>query len=81
MLALQQEHQRILLKEQLIVILSRLKRLVSTHIMLLRTRFIHWTKQQIPVACGLSRPSQHAADKVIAVLILGGLHPDYQWVA
>ena len=38
-------------------------------------------QQQIPVACGLSRPSQHAADKVIAVPILGGLHHDYQWVA
>jgi len=38
-------------------------------------------QQQIPGACGLSRPSQHAADKVIAVPILGGLHHDYQWVA
>ena len=38
-------------------------------------------QQQIPVACGLPRPSRHAADKVIAVSILGGLHHDYQWVA
>jgi putative transposase len=38
-------------------------------------------QQQIPVACGLTRPSQHAADRVIAVSILGGLHHDYQWVA
>jgi putative transposase len=37
--------------------------------------------QQIPVACGVSRPTQHAADKVIAVPILGGLHHDYRRVA
>lgn len=44
MLTLQQEHQRIFLKERLILILSRLKRLVGTHVMVLRARFIHWTK-------------------------------------
>ena len=43
MLTLQQEHQRIFLKERLIVILSRLKRLIGTHVMILQARFIHWT--------------------------------------
>ncbi len=38
-------------------------------------------QQQIPVACGVSRPTQHAADKVITVPILGGLHHDYRKVA
>ena len=37
--------------------------------------------QQIPVEWGVSRATQHEADKVIAVPILGGLHNDYQWVA
>ena len=44
MLTLQQEHQRIFLKERLIVILSRLKRLIGTHVKKLQARFIHWTK-------------------------------------
>jgi len=43
-LALQQVHQRIFLKGQLMVILSRLKRLVGTPVMVLRACFIHWTK-------------------------------------
>jgi putative transposase len=38
-------------------------------------------QQQIPGTCGLSSPSQHAADKVVSVQTLGGLHHDYQWVA
>src|SRR6266851_4704653 len=37
--------------------------------------------QQLPVVCGVARPTQHAADKVIAVPILGGLHHDYRKVA
>jgi len=37
--------------------------------------------QQIPVVWGVSRPTQHAADKVIAVPILGGLHHEYRKVA
>ncbi len=44
MLTLQQEHQCIFLKEQLILILSRLKRLVGTSLDVLRVRFIDWTK-------------------------------------
>ena len=44
MLTLQQERQRIFLKEQLILMLSRLKRLVGTSLDVLRNRFIHWTK-------------------------------------
>ncbi len=43
MLTRQHENQRIFLKEQLIVILSRLKRLVGTSVSVLRTRFVHWT--------------------------------------
>jgi hypothetical protein len=42
-LTLQQEKQRIFLKEQLIVILSRLKRLVGTSANTLHARFVHWT--------------------------------------
>jgi putative transposase len=38
------KHQCIFLKEQLILILPHLKRLVATHVMVLRARFIHWTK-------------------------------------
>ncbi len=37
--------------------------------------------QQLPVVCGVARPTQHAADKVIAIPILGGLHHDYRKVA
>jgi len=40
----QQENQRIFLKEQFIVILSRLKRLVSTNVKVLCARCVHWTK-------------------------------------
>jgi putative transposase len=43
-LTVQQENQRIFLKEQFIVILSRLKRLVSTHVKVLCARCVHWTK-------------------------------------
>jgi len=39
----QYENQRIFLKEQLILILSRLKRLIGTSVSVLRTRFVHWT--------------------------------------
>jgi len=39
----QHENQRIFLKEQLILILSRLKRLFGTSMSVLRTRFVHWT--------------------------------------
>jgi hypothetical protein len=41
----QHENQRIFLKEQLIVILSRLKRLIGTSVSVLRTRCVHWTTQ------------------------------------
>ncbi len=44
MLTLQQEHQCIFLKEQLILILSHLKRLVGTSLDVLRIHFIDWTK-------------------------------------
>ena len=44
MLIVQQEHQRVFLKEQLIVILSRLKRLVGTSVKVLCARCVHWTK-------------------------------------
>jgi putative transposase len=44
MLIVQHEHQRIFLKEQLIVILSRLKRLVGTSVKVLCARCLHWTK-------------------------------------
>ena len=44
MLTLQQDHQCIFLKEQLILILSRLKRLVGTSLDVLRVRLIDWTK-------------------------------------
>ena len=44
MLTVQQENQRIFLKEQFIVILSRLKRLVSTNVKVLCARCVHWTK-------------------------------------
>jgi putative transposase len=37
--------------------------------------------QQIPVVCGVSRPAGHAADKVIAGPILGGLPHDYRKAA
>jgi putative transposase len=43
-LALQHEQQRIFLKEQLILILSPLKRLVSTLVIGLRSRFLYWAK-------------------------------------
>jgi len=39
----QHENQRIFLKEQLILILSRLKRLIGTSVSVLRTRYVHWT--------------------------------------
>jgi hypothetical protein len=39
----QHENQRIFLKEQLILILSRLKRLIGTSVSVLRSRFVHWT--------------------------------------
>jgi len=38
----QHENQRIFLKEQLILILSRLKRLIGTSVSVLRTRCVHW---------------------------------------
>jgi putative transposase len=41
---LQQEHRRIFLKEQLMVILSRLKQLVGTHLNILHARVVRWTK-------------------------------------
>ena len=44
MLTVQQEYQRVFLKEQFIVILSRLKRLVGTSMKVLCARFVHWTK-------------------------------------
>jgi putative transposase len=43
-LTVQQEYQRVFLKEQFILILSRLKRLVGTSMKVLRARFVHWTK-------------------------------------
>jgi hypothetical protein len=43
-LTLQQEHQYIYLKEQLILILSRLKLIVVPYVKELRARFVHWTK-------------------------------------
>ncbi len=43
MLTVQQENQRVFLKEQLIVILSRLKRLVGTDVKVLCARCVHWT--------------------------------------
>ena len=44
MLTLQQEHQYIFPKEQLILILSRLKLLVVPSVKELRARCVHWTK-------------------------------------
>ena len=44
MLIVQQEHQRVFLKEKLMVILSRLKRLVGTSVKVLCARCVHWTK-------------------------------------
>ena len=44
MLIVQQENQRVFLKEQLIVILSRLKRLVGTSMKVLCARGVHRTK-------------------------------------
>ena len=44
MLTRQQDHPCIFLKEQLILILSRLKRLVGTSLDVLRVRLIDWTK-------------------------------------
>jgi putative transposase len=38
----QHENQRIFLKEQLILILSRLKQLLGTSVSVLRTRCVHW---------------------------------------
>jgi putative transposase len=61
---------------------KQLQRLLNEYVTYFnRARPHQGIQQQIPVACGLSRPSQHAADKVIAIPILGGLHHDYQWVA
>ncbi len=39
----QHENQRIFLKEQLILFLSRLKRLIGTSVNVLRMRCVHWT--------------------------------------
>jgi hypothetical protein len=50
----QQENERILLKEQLILILSRLKRLVDTSVKVLCARYVHWTK---PLSSSLSLES------------------------
>ena len=44
MLILQLENQRIVLKEKLILILSRIKRLVVPAVKVLHARFVHWTK-------------------------------------
>ena len=44
MLIVQQENQRVFLKEQLIVILSHLKRLGGTAVKVLCARCVHWTK-------------------------------------
>ncbi len=43
-LTLQQEHQRVFMKEQLILIFSRLNRLVGIYVNILRARFVDWTK-------------------------------------
>jgi putative transposase len=43
-LTLQLENQRIFLKEKLILILTRLKRLAVPSVKVLRARFVHWTK-------------------------------------
>ncbi len=44
MLTVQQENQRIFLKEQLILILSRLKRFVGIYVKVLCARYVHWTE-------------------------------------
>ena len=44
MLTVQQENQSVFLKEQLILILSRLKRLVGTAVHVLCAHCVHWTK-------------------------------------
>ena len=63
MLTLQQEHQYIFLKEQLILILSRLKLLVGTSVKELRARFVHWTKPltfSLPLGTLVPRDAQRA---------------------
>ena len=44
MLTLEQEHQRIFLKEKLILIFSGLKRLVVANVNEWRASIVHWTK-------------------------------------
>ena len=61
---------------------KQLQRVLNTYVMYFNQARSHQgIGQQIPVERGVSRTTQHAADKVIAVPILGGLHHDYRKVA
>ncbi len=61
---------------------KQLQRLLNAYV-----AYFNWARphqgigQQIPVMCGVSRSTQHAANKVIAAAIVGGLHHDYRKAA